>query len=74
MKKIRGTGGGTLKQRIARSRNYFLFVVTGLSKPIDRTCLTEEEDLLWQQIIDNRKNLIDNFKKRSVIFNKNNNV
>ena len=74
MKKIRGTGGGTLKQKIARSRNYFLFVLTGLPKPIDRSCLTEEENLLWQQILDNRKNLINSFKERSVIFNKSNNI
>ena len=49
------------KQQLAQKRNYFKYVLTGLVKPIDYNCLTEEEKISWNAIINLKTSLLSNF-------------
>lgn len=66
--KVKGTGGGSLGQRIARSRNYFKFIISSVGKqPIDRTCLTEHEKKQLDNILSSSKSILNNFETTSKI-------
>jgi hypothetical protein len=53
------------KQRLAQKRNYFKFALTGMIKTIDLEVLTGPEKFAWNQIINHRKILLDEFDKHS---------
>lgn len=55
------------KQKLAQQRNYFKFVLTGISKPINFNSLTEWEQEKWSTILNIRKELIDKFDRNSRI-------
>lgn len=53
------------KQQLAQKRNYFKFVLSGMYRKIELSVLTEYELKLWQQILDNRNELIRLFELSS---------
>lgn len=55
----------TPKQKLAQQRNYFKFVLTGMFKPIKLESLTEWEKLTWQQILELKNKLIEEFDTNS---------
>lgn len=55
----------TDKQKLARNRNYFKFVLTGIYKPIKLESLTEWEKITWNQILELRDKLIQEFDTNS---------
>jgi hypothetical protein len=59
VERIKGYGGGTVKQRVARARNYMMFQLLGLVKPLDYSCMTEQEVSLWNDLKRIRRRLID---------------
>ncbi len=54
------------KQQIAQKRNYFKFVLTGMSKPIDTRVLTPFELNWWKDIMNSRKLLMEEFDRNSI--------
>ena len=49
------------KQELARKRNWFKFIITGLSKPVDLKCLGAAELGAWNEILLIRKSILDQF-------------
>ena len=54
-----------IKFKLAQKRNYFKFVLVGLPKPIDKTCLSDKEKSIWKEILRLRKVLLDEHSKTS---------
>ena len=53
------------KQWLARKRNWFKYILTGMVKPINASTLTEEELNLWYGLLKIRGKLLDNFDESS---------
>lgn len=53
------------KKQIAQKRNWFLYVLTGLHKPVDYNALSGREIALWEKILEHRKTLIEEFEQTS---------
>ena len=49
------------KQELARKRNWFKFIITGLFKPVDLKCLGTTELSAWNEILLIRKGILDQF-------------
>lgn len=53
------------KQKLAQKRNYFKFVLTGMTKPIDFNVLTEWEQEEYSTILNIKDDLIEKFDNNS---------
>lgn len=53
------------KQELARKRNWFKFVLSGLYKPVDTNIMTKKERGQWEQLINIRNDLLDDFDGNS---------
>lgn len=53
------------KQKLAQKRNYFKYVLAGMSKPIDIEALTDSEIFAWNQIKAHIKITLDEFDNNS---------
>ena len=53
------------KKQLAQKRNYFKFILAGMTKPFDSRILSEEEKLDWNRILMFRDELIKNFDDTS---------
>ena len=53
------------KQELARKRNYFKFVLSGIAKPIDFKALSEYEQEEWSTILNIKDNLLKTFNNIS---------
>lgn len=54
------------KQKLAKSRNWFKYVLLGLPKPVEQIYLKPEESYKWKQILKLREELIIDFNKNSL--------
>lgn len=52
---------GYSKQELARTRNWFKYVLLGLVKPVDYGVLSEEEQSLWDEILQCRAEILQEF-------------
>jgi len=53
------------KRKLAQKRNWFKYVITGLSKPIDKSCLSLLEIEEWDKIIKSRETILKSFNNTS---------
>jgi hypothetical protein len=53
------------KQQLAQQRNWFKFILMGMNKPVNLEVLTEDEKLVWKQILYYRKVLLEDFNINS---------
>jgi len=53
------------KQKLARKRNWIKYVLSGLTKPIDYTVLSEKEESLWEEILQCRAEILHGFDDTS---------
>jgi hypothetical protein len=53
------------KQQLAQNRNWFKFLVSGLSKPVNRECLSGLEQCQWDKILAIRKDILVGFDDTS---------
>lgn len=53
------------KQELARHRNWFKYIVSGKSKPVDLKALTEWEQEKWATLLNIRDELLDKFAENS---------
>ena len=49
------------KQQLAQKRNYFKYILTGLIKPVDASCLGPAELSAWNEIQLIRRGILDQF-------------
>jgi hypothetical protein len=56
----------TIKQKLASNRNWFKFILMGLIKPLQTYCLTDEERIKWNQIIQLKNELLESFDSNSI--------
>lgn len=52
---------GYSKQELARKRNWFKYILSGLVKPVDYAVLSEEERSLWEEILQCRVEILQGF-------------
>jgi hypothetical protein len=55
------------KQELARKRNYFKFIITGLPKPVDMNILSSLERAEWVKILEARKLILERFNETSKV-------
>lgn len=53
------------KRKLAQKRNWFKYVITGLSKPIDKSCLSLLEIEEWDKILKAGEKILSSFNNTS---------